>query len=79
TLLERCGPPEARGPYPSNAHVTMSHPTFDENLYNIPNQWNGGHTSDNFFMGEFDFLSNQDVMNSFQPDLQMQYTMHAHR
>ncbi|KAK5686581.1 hypothetical protein LTS10_002701 [Elasticomyces elasticus] len=70
-LLERCCPPELRGPFPSNAHVTMSQPIFDENLYNMSSHWTGA-SADNFFMGEFDFLSTQDVLNSFQPDLQYQ-------
>lgn len=70
TLLARCTPQEEmRGPFPSNAHVTMSQPTFDESLYDVSNQWNGAHY-DNFFMGEFDFLSNQDAMSYAQPDLQ---------
>lgn len=70
TLLERCCPLET-GPVPSNAHVTMSQPTFDEGLYDISSAWNGS-SFDNFFMGEFDFLSNQDVFNNYQPDLQYQ-------
>ncbi|KAK0953302.1 hypothetical protein LTR91_023927 [Friedmanniomyces endolithicus] len=69
TLLERCCPPELRGPFPSNAHVTISQPVFDENLYNMSSHWTGTST-DNFMMGEFDFLSTQDVLNGFQPDLQ---------
>ncbi|KAK0266333.1 hypothetical protein LTS09_000285 [Friedmanniomyces endolithicus] len=69
TLLERCCPPERRGPFPSNAHVTISQPVFDENLYNMSSHWTGTST-DNFMMGEFDFLSTQDVLNGFQPDLQ---------
>ncbi|KAK0308936.1 hypothetical protein LTR01_004816 [Friedmanniomyces endolithicus] len=69
TLLERCCPPELRGPFPSNAHVTISQPIFDENLYNMSSHWTGTST-DNFMMGEFDFLSTQDVLNGFQPDLQ---------
>ncbi|TKA79066.1 hypothetical protein B0A55_02513 [Friedmanniomyces simplex] len=71
TLLDRCCPPELRGPFPSNAHVTMSQPTFDENLYNMSSHWTGTST-DNFMMGEFDFLSTQDVLNGYQPDLQYQ-------
>ncbi|KAK0944494.1 hypothetical protein LTR29_003956 [Friedmanniomyces endolithicus] len=69
TLLERCCPPELRGPFPSNAHVTISQPVFDENLYNMSSHWTGTST-DNFMMGEFDFLYTQDVLNGFQPDLQ---------
>ncbi|KAK0939368.1 hypothetical protein LTR29_009113 [Friedmanniomyces endolithicus] len=69
TLLEQCCPPELRGPFPSNAHVTISQPVFDENLYNMSSHWTGTST-DNFMMGEFDFLSTQDVLNGFQPDLQ---------
>lgn len=68
TLLERCGSQEMQGPVPSNAHVTMSQPTFDESLFDMSTEWNG-QSFDNFFMGEFDFLSNQDAMNSYQPDL----------
>ncbi|KAK4552343.1 hypothetical protein LTR86_010514 [Recurvomyces mirabilis] len=55
TLLERVRPPEARGPFPANAHVVMTQPTFDDSLYDISSQWNGT-SFDNFFMGEFDFL-----------------------
>ncbi|KAK1085002.1 hypothetical protein LTR48_004914, partial [Friedmanniomyces endolithicus] len=50
TLLERCCPPELRGPFPSNAHVTISQPVFDENLYNMSSHWTGTST-DNFMMG----------------------------
>lgn len=71
TLLERCFPDGSNGPFPSNAHVTMSQPTFDDTLYDISSEWNGN-SFDDFFMGEFDFLSNQDVANTFQPDLQYQ-------
>jgi hypothetical protein len=60
-----------QGPVPSNAHVTMSQPTFDDGLYDMSNAWNGA-SFDNFFMGEFDFLSTQDAYNNFQPDLQYQ-------
>lgn len=69
-LLERVRPQVTHGAYPSNAHVTMSsQPTFDESLYDISSQWNGT-SFDNFFMGEFDFLGNQDIMNNFpQSDL----------
>ena len=72
TLLDRCCPQEVQGPVPSNAHVTMSQLSFDDSLYDVSGDW-GGTTYDNFFMGEFDFLSNQDVMSGFQPDLQYQY------
>ncbi|CAK4030907.1 Transcriptional activator of proteases prtT [Lecanosticta acicola] len=68
SLLDRCGPQEVQGPVPSNAHVTMSQPTFDESLFDMSTEWNG-QSFDNFFMGEFDFLSNQDAMNTYQPDL----------
>ena len=71
TLLQRCCPRENQGPVPSNAHVTMSQPTFDESLYDMSSAWNGA-SFDNFFMGEFDFLSTQDAYNTFQPDLQYQ-------
>jgi hypothetical protein len=53
---------------PANAHVTMSQPNFDESLLDMSTDWNGV-SFDNFFMGEFDFLSNQDAMNTYQPDL----------
>jgi hypothetical protein len=70
TLLTRIAPPEVRGPYPANAHVTMSQPTFDDSLYDISTQWNGA-SFDNFFMGEFDFLGTQEMMNTFQqPEIQ---------
>lgn len=70
TLLEKTATQESSGPVPANAHVTMSsQPTFDESLYDMANNWNTGASFDNFFMGEFDFLSNQDVMNTYQPDL----------
>jgi len=69
TLLERCCPSEAQ--LPSNAHVTMAQPTFDEELYDMSSAWNGS-SFDNFSMGEFDFLSNQDLFNNLQPDLQYQ-------
>lgn len=62
TLLERCSSRENHGPVPSNAHVTMSQPTFDQSLYSIPNDWNG-FSFDNFYMGDFDFLSTQDVFD----------------
>jgi len=68
TLLERCSPQEVQGPVPANAHVTMSAPAFDESLFDMSSEWNG-QSFDNFFMGEYDFLSNQDAMNTFQPDL----------
>ncbi|KAK5127770.1 hypothetical protein LTR85_004886 [Meristemomyces frigidus] len=77
TLLERCSPEfnagssGGGGSVPANAHVTMAsqpQPTFDEGLYNISSEWNGA-SFDNFFMGEFDFLSTQDAMgDSFQPE-----------
>jgi hypothetical protein len=70
-LLESCCPGEMQGPVPANAHVTMSQPTFDEGLYDMSSAWNG-QSFDNFFMGEFDFLSNQDIYNNYQPDLQYQ-------
>ena len=69
TLLNRCYPRDIQGPVPSNAHITMSQPTFDESLYDMSNAWNGS-SFDNFFMAEFDFLSNQDAFNNFQTDLQ---------
>lgn len=69
TLLDRCSPQEMQGPVPSNAHVTMGAPAFDESLFTMScDEWNGP-SLDNFFMGEFDFLSNQDAMNAYQPDL----------
>ncbi|EMC93348.1 hypothetical protein BAUCODRAFT_75640 [Baudoinia panamericana UAMH 10762] len=68
-LLERCRPQDYRGPYPSNAHVTLSHPTFDDSLYDVSRNGQGP-MFDNFFMGEFDFLSTQDMMNNFQQDPQ---------
>jgi hypothetical protein len=68
-LLESCAPQEMQGPVPANAHVTMTQPTFDEGLYDMSSAWNG-QSFDNFFMGEFDFLSNQDTYNNYQPDLQ---------
>ena len=71
TLLERCCPHEVQGPVPANAHVTMSLPSFDESLYDMSSAWNGT-SFDNFYMGEFDFLSTQDAFNNFQPDLQYQ-------
>lgn len=70
TLLQRSWPADT-GPVPSNAHVTMTQPTFDEGLYDVSSAWNGN-SFDNFFMGEFDLLSNQDIFNNFQPDLQYQ-------
>ena len=70
-LLDSCCPQEMQGPVPANAHVTMSQPTFDEGLYDMSSAWNG-QSFDNFFMGEFDFLSNQDIYNNYQPDLQYQ-------
>ena len=70
-LLDTCATPEMQGPVPANAHVTMSQPTFEEGLYDMSSAWNG-QSFDNFFMGEFDFLSNQDAYNSYQPDLQYQ-------
>jgi hypothetical protein len=77
TLLRRCCPiNETQGPYPANAHVTMSQPTFDDSLYDMTG-WNGT-AFDNFYMGEFDLLSNQDIMNSLQPDLQFQQHMPHH-
>lgn len=71
TLLDRCCPQQAFGPVPSNAHVTMSQPTFDESLYNMSADYNGA-SLDNFFMGEFDFLSAQNPFDNFQPDPQYQ-------
>nr|POE54467.1 transcriptional activator of proteases prtt [Quercus suber] len=62
-LLERCYRP-ADPPMPANSHVTMSQPTFDDSLYDMTSEWNGA-AFDNFFMGEFDFLSNQDPLNGF--------------
>lgn len=70
-LLDSCASPEFLGPVPSNAHVTMSQPTFDQGLYDMSSAWNG-QSFDNFFMGEFDFLSNQDAYNNYQPDLRFQ-------
>ena len=70
-LLASCTSQETQGPVPANAHVTMSQPTFDEGLYDMSGAWNGL-SFDNFFMGEFDFLSHQDSYNSFQTDLQYQ-------
>lgn len=69
-LLDSCSPQEMQGPVPANAHVTMSQPTFDDGLYDMSSAWNG-QSFDNFFMGEFDFLSNQDIGNNYQ--LSMQY------
>ncbi|EME79188.1 uncharacterized protein MYCFIDRAFT_167080 [Pseudocercospora fijiensis CIRAD86] len=68
TLLERASQQDTRGPVPANAHVTMSQPNFDESLFDMATDWNGA-SFDNFFMGEFDFLSNQDAMQTYQPDL----------
>ncbi|SMQ51026.1 unnamed protein product [Zymoseptoria tritici ST99CH_3D1] len=69
TLLEKCWPQNKQRPVPANANVILGQPTFDESIYDMSNDWNGGATLDNFFMGEYDFLSNQDVMNAYQPDL----------
>lgn len=69
-LLEKSYPLEG-GAVPSNTRVTLSEPNFEEGLYDTSSAWNGN-SFDNFFMGEFDFLSNQDVFNNFQPDLQYQ-------
>ena len=71
TLLDRVWQ-EEQIPVPANAHVTMSQPTFDDSLYDISSAWNGG-AFDNFYMGEFDFLSTQDAYNSYQPDLNYQH------
>jgi hypothetical protein len=74
TLLQKCSAQELQGPVPSNAHVTMTQPTFDDGLYDMSSAgWNGT-PLDNFFMGEFDFLSSQDAYHNlnFQPDLQFQ-------
>ncbi|KAF7195295.1 Transcriptional activator of proteases prtT [Pseudocercospora fuligena] len=68
TLLERASQQVIGGPVPANAHVTMSQPNFDESLFDMATDWNGA-SFDNFFMGEFDFLSNQDAMQTYQPDL----------
>ncbi|KXT18705.1 hypothetical protein AC579_2705 [Pseudocercospora musae] len=68
TLLERASQQVMGGPVPANAHVTMSQPNFDESLFDMATDWNGA-SFDNFFMGEFDFLSNQDAMQTYQPDL----------
>lgn len=72
TLLQKCCATGLSGPVPSNAHVTMSQPTFEDGLYDMSGTtWNES-SFDNFYMGEFDFLSSQDTFNSFQPDLQYQ-------
>ncbi|KAK5111650.1 hypothetical protein LTR62_004755 [Meristemomyces frigidus] len=70
TLLERVRVPDAHGSFPANPHVVMTQPTFDDTLYDISSQWNGT-SFDNFYMGEFDFLGTQEVMNNYQyqPDL----------
>ncbi|EME44300.1 hypothetical protein DOTSEDRAFT_71961 [Dothistroma septosporum NZE10] len=68
-LLERCCPQEVTGPVPSNAHVTMNEPNFDQNLFDMSvDDWNGT-SFNNFFMHEFDFLTNQGQMNGYQPDM----------
>ncbi|KAF2484836.1 hypothetical protein BDY17DRAFT_248036 [Neohortaea acidophila] len=69
-LLAKCSPQDL-GPVPANAHITMSQPTFDEGLYDMSYAWNDN-SFDNFYMGEFDFLSNQDTFSNFQPDLRYQ-------
>ncbi|WPG99169.1 Hypothetical protein R9X50_00198000 [Acrodontium crateriforme] len=69
TLLDKCSGIDLG--MPSNAQVTMSQPTFDQSLYDVSNEWNGA-SFDNFFMGEFDFLSNQENLNGFLPDSQYQ-------
>ena len=75
-LLESCSTPEMQGPVPANTHVTMSQPTFDEGLYDTSSAWNG-QSFDNFFMGEFDFLSKQDLYNNPQLDWQYQPMNHV--
>ena len=67
TLLDRCSLIEYGAP--ANSKMPISQPTFDQSLYDMSNEWNGG-SFDNFSMGEFDFLSNQDVMNGFPSDMQ---------
>lgn len=74
-LLQRTNLQEVQGPFPSNAHVTMTQPTFDDGLYDMSSAWNGN-SFDNFFMGEFDFLSTPDAYNSFQPDMHYQSMPH---
>lgn len=69
TLLGKTALQDTQGPVPSNAHVTMSQPTFDESLFDMSAQWNSGASFDNFFMGDFDFLPNQEAIDSYQPDL----------
>jgi len=49
----------------------MSQPNFDDSLYGMSSEWDGT-SFDNFYMGEFDFLSTQDAMSGFQPDLSYQ-------
>ncbi|PPJ50789.1 hypothetical protein CBER1_06506 [Cercospora berteroae] len=71
TLLEKTAMQDPSRPVPSNAHVTMSQPTFDQSLFDMSGNWNDGVTMDNFFMGELDFLSNGQLLlqNTYQPDL----------
>ena len=70
-LLENSHPQDAQGSVPANADVTMGQPMLEEGLYDMPTAWSGN-SFDNFFMGEFDFLSTQDAYNNFQPHLQYQ-------
>jgi len=71
TLLARCDPRANQGPVPCDAHVTLNQLSFDDTLFDMSREWNGA-AFDNFSMGEFDFLSSQDAMSGFLPDLQYQ-------
>lgn len=70
-LLDRCCSTEIPAAMPAFAHVTMSQPSFDQSLYDMSSDWNGM-TFDNFYMGEFDFLSAQDPFSGFPPDMHFQ-------
>lgn len=67
TLLEACSTCEMQLAT-SNANVTIGQHTFGEVVLDESNAWAGNPFND-FFMGEFDFLSSQDAFSSFQPDL----------
>ena len=76
-LLQKCTSQDIQGPgsssvnmttWGSNAPVTQPS-TVDEGLYDMSSAWNAN-AFDDFFMGEFDFLSTQNAYNNFQLDSQ---------
>lgn len=58
TLLQRSTAPAAASGASRDAQMQIAQPTFEETLFDMPSNWSDV-PMDNFFMGEFDFLSTQ--------------------